>query len=922
MFKDIKISHKLIIIVMIPIIGLVYFTIASTLEKQNIVDNMNLLQALSELAVKSSSLVHELQKERGISAGFIGSQGTKFSHRLRMQRPKTDYAIKKLDRFITNFNFKPFNYEIKDDLDSVFARLKLIETKRNLINELNISLEEELQYYSQIIISLLTEINELSKITTKSELYNMLVAYVNILQVKEKAGIERATLNNVFIQGHFAPGVYRKSILLAGVQDNYIKHFLFFATPHQRKIYHNIVQGDFVNEVERIRKIAFKKASKFRILANLHAHLGYNGLIHQLSNYILWGETKYIDVFYQKYENAYMILNIYKNLPYISSHDLKNIEIIENTFDTYNQYLTKAIKLKKQQKTVDEIDAIIKIDDADAIQALNNLLNDGYLEIEPTYWWKMATGKINLFKAIEDQISYDLKASAQALKKEAQNTFIFYLIITGITIILTLFLSYISIRSITKPLKTLVNVANQISSGNRNINIQVHSKDETGELSSAMSHMLTSINRSEDMLKKTNQAYARFMPNEILQLLNKDNIIDTQLGNHLEMNMTVLFSDIRAFTALSEKMSPQENFNFMNAYLKAMGPIIREHNGLIDKYIGDAIMALFINTDDALKAAIAMLNKLSEFNQTLQRQNLPSINIGIGLNTGQLMLGIIGEQNRLQGTVISDAVNVAARIESLTKIYQESLIIGENTFINLTEQAQYAIRFLDNIKVKGRTERINIFAVFNADPKPIREGKFATLNTFEEAVQSYQLQKFNQVKKLMQICLHQNPHDTLPELYLQRCQNFLAVKESEFWEEIASIIECTSELSIGNSFIDKQHKELRLRLKNLVMSIGSGETEEELNEMINFLEHYASSHFKTEEKYMKQYHYPNYAIHKTQHREFIEHLNKIKTDYKRAGGHLSLVLQIQQNIIYWLTHHITQLDKKLVLFLNDRENLS
>ena len=918
MFKDIKISHKLTIIVMIPIIGLVYFTIASTLEKLDIVNDMNLLQTLSEFAVKSSSLLHELQNERGISAGFIGSKGTKFSYRFKMQSSKTDHAIKVLKDFVTHFNFKLFDQKFKDNLKNILIEIDKIETKRNLINELNISLEEQLLYYTHIIDSLLREINELSKITTNAELYNMLVAYVNILQAKEKAGIERATLNNVFSQGHFAPGIYRKSILLVGAQDNYIKNFLFFATARQRKIYHYTVQGDFVNEVKRLRKIAFKKASKSRLLSNLHAYLGYNGLFNQLSNYILWGEPKYIDAFYQKYQSAYMILNIYKNLPYISPLDLKNIESIENTFNTYKRYLTTAIDLKKQQKTVDEIDAIIKIDDAAAIQALNKLLSDGNLKIEATYWWRIATGKINLFKAVEDQISYDLKALAQTLKKEAQSIFIFYLIITGITIILTLFLSYFSIRSITKPLKDLVNVANQISSGNRNIDIQVYSKDETGELSSAMSHMLTSINRSEDLLKKTNQAYARFMPNEFLQLLNKDHIIDIRLGNHLEMKMTVLFSDIRAFTALSEKMSPQENFNFMNAYLRKMGPIIREHNGFIDKYIGDAIMALFINADDALKAAIAMLNKLFEFNQDRQRQNLPTIKIGIGLNTGQIMLGIIGEQNRLQGTVISDAVNVAARIESLTKIYKEPLIIGENTFTNLTEPAQYAIRFLDNIKVKGRIERINIFAVFNADPKPIREGKLATLLTFEEAVQSYQLQKFNQTKKLMQACLHQNPHDIVPEIYFQRCQNFLEVKQNEFWEESSLIIESTLELPAANLFIDKQHQELLFRLKNLVMSIGSGQTEEELNEMICFLDHYASTHFEAEEKYMKQYHYPNYVIHKSQHKEFIAQLNKIKMDYKKNGGHLSLVLQIQQNIIHWLTHHIAQLDKELVLFLNDK----
>jgi len=109
------------------------------------------------------------------------------------------------------------------------------------------------------------------------------------------------------------------------------------------------------------------------------------------------------------------------------------------------------------------------------------------------------------------------------------------------------------------------------------------------------------------------------VPNECLQLLDKADILEVQLSNHVEMNMTILFSDIRSFTALSEKMSPEENFNFINAYLNEMGPIISTHQGIIDKYIGDAIMALFINADDALNAAIAMLHKLEEFNKTLTK---------------------------------------------------------------------------------------------------------------------------------------------------------------------------------------------------------------------------------------------------------------------------------------------------------------
>jgi len=911
MLKNLKISYKLAFMVAIPILGLIYFTIDSTLEKRQIVTQMNLLQELSEFTVKSSSLIHELQNERGRSAGFLGSQGSKFSEELQAQRIKTDQAAAELDSFVKHFNFKPFGTGIKETLTIIFAELNAIETKRQLVNELNISAEEQIQYYTTLVESLLVGINHFSKVITDADLSNRVVAYVNLLQAKEKAGIERATLSNAFSMGHFAPGTYKKFILLIGAQDIHTKNFLFFATPSQKQLY-KWQKNAYMEEVEKIRTSTLKKAVKFQVMAELRTHIGYGGLIYQLNNYILWGEPKYIDAFHQQYQSASMILELYKNLPYISESEIKELSIIENIFKTYEQYLATAIDLKNQQKTAEEIEAIIEIDDAPVIKALNNLLDGSRLKVEPTYWWKIATGRINRLKTIEDQIASDLKDSAQALKDEAQSIFIFYFILTGGTILLTLVLSIFLARGITKPLKTLVKVANQISSGDRNIKIEVSSKDETGQLSSAMTLMLYSINRSETLLKETNQAYARFVPDEFLRLLKKNSITDIKRGHHVEMNMTILFSDIRSFTALSEKMSPQDNFTFINTYLEQMGPIIRQHNGMIDKYIGDAIMALFIKANDAVDAAIAMLNKLSDFNQA---QINKEIEIGIGLNTGKLMLGIIGEQNRVQCTVISDAVNLASRLEDATKIYKGALIISQNTLDCLKNPSQYALRFLDNIKVKGRFERVNIFEVFDSDPLIVREGKLVSLTTFEEAVHLYQQQKFKRALKLMQSCVVLNPQDAPAEIYIQRCQNFLKINHSENWEELAKKVEWTSELLSNEPIIDEHHKELFVRVKNLIMSIGSGKTEEEVYEMIHFLEDYIVTHFELEEMYMAQYHYPDYGIHKEEHTQFMENVWKIKQDYKTKGGSLYLALQIQQEIVDWLTVHIGKDDKKLAHFL-------
>ena len=220
----------------------------------------------------------------------------------------------------------------------------------------------------------------------------------------------------------------------------------------------------------------------------------------------------------------------------------------------------------------------------------------------------------------------------------------------------------------------------------------------------------------QERLYLLNQAYERFVPHQFLELLGKKSIVDINLGDQIEREMTILFSDIRGFTSISEKMTPQDNFDFINTYVGQMEPIIHQHKGIIDKYIGDAIMALFpYGADDAVNSAIAMLKKLGRYNQILQTAGLPAIKIGIGIHTGTMMLGTIGGQNRMDSTVISDAVNIASRLEDLTKTYGTPLLISEATYLKLSDTLKPNTRLLACERVKGKSKYINIFEVFSTD---------------------------------------------------------------------------------------------------------------------------------------------------------------------------------------------------------------
>ncbi|MBE9118102.1 response regulator [Lusitaniella coriacea LEGE 07157] len=272
-------------------------------------------------------------------------------------------------------------------------------------------------------------------------------------------------------------------------------------------------------------------------------------------------------------------------------------------------------------------------------------------------------------------------------------------------------------------------------------------------------------------LRQLNQSFSRFVPRQFLQCLNKESILEIELGDNVHQEMSVLFADIRNFTSFSEKMSPEDNFRFINGYLLRMEPAILENQGFIDKYIGDAIMALFRDrADDAVQAGISMLQRLKTYNQERRAAKRLPLQIGIGINTGNLMLGTVGGHNRMDSTVISDAVNLASRLERLTKFYGVSLLISYHTLSRLQEPTRYALRLIDQVSVKGKMKRVSVFEIFDADSPELRSAKLATKPLFEQALIQYYLGHFKSAQDLFQECLGLNPADRVATIYLRRCQ--------------------------------------------------------------------------------------------------------------------------------------------------------
>ncbi|TGL57866.1 adenylate/guanylate cyclase domain-containing response regulator [Leptospira ognonensis] len=221
------------------------------------------------------------------------------------------------------------------------------------------------------------------------------------------------------------------------------------------------------------------------------------------------------------------------------------------------------------------------------------------------------------------------------------------------------------------------------------------------------------IKKQTESLRANAETFYKFVPIQFLEQLgvSKSDYANVKLGTSIEKTMTVMFSDIRSFTTLCEMIETEYIFSFLNDYLSHMSPVISLHQGFIDSYIGDSIMALFPSADDALNAALDMLTVLKVYNRERMESGNVALGIGIGINTGKMILGTIGERNRFQTTVIGDTVNVAARIEALTKDFRTNLLISGSTKDALTSSERFRLKELDKIEVRGRTEQTSIYEV-------------------------------------------------------------------------------------------------------------------------------------------------------------------------------------------------------------------
>ncbi len=367
------------------------------------------------------------------------------------------------------------------------------------------------------------------------------------------------------------------------------------------------------------------------------------------------------------------------------------------------------------------------------------------------------------------ELVFSTKENVRYLKSLARVKF------TTTVIILMLMVAIIVIISdwIATPINRITKGVGIIAQGNLDHQLEVDSfAEEVKDLKIGITSMVAGIKKNLDHISSLNTAFERFVPKDFLQHMGKKSILEVSLGDSKGIRMAVLFSDLRSFTALSEKLTPDENFRFLNRYMKCMAPAIQRNHGFIDKYIGDAMMALFAgNTIDALNAALEMDTKLKELNDELIAEGVQPISMGVGIHCGDLILGTVGEEHRMETTVISDTVNTASRLEGMTKMYGINLIISQQVYESLAENDRVMMRKIDRVIAKGKSEPTDIYEVFASNPEEVKNLKVQSRVQFEQGIILYYNDEVEKSLALFKDIFAQNSEDHVAKMWVGQCES-------------------------------------------------------------------------------------------------------------------------------------------------------
>lgn len=603
MFKKISIKNKIILLMIIPILSILLLSGKIITSDSNKIEQYNNLEMGVILTTKVSSLVHETQKERGATAGFIGSKGKKFKDTLSRQRKLTNEKAKALREFLSSNDTSVISEGLKNKLNISLKELEKISKIRQSVSSFSISGKDAIAYYTKMNGLFLSIAAEVSKISSSPTITNQLVAYSNFLLSKERAGIERAVGANTLAKDGFGPGMRTKFNDLIAAQNSFMSGFLQYASPNATSFYKKTLVGNDINEVNRIRNILLNSSKKHEIVDDMKNAVGYGGLIHNFKNYVIRGTSKYEDRVKNQYTQLLENIENYKNIGNISSEESALLNNIEKVFAQYNSGVLKVTKSLNEGLIVKKLDKIVKVNDGPAVNALDKLGNSLFAD-ESEYWFKKITGKINLLKKIDDYLASELIENINAEYSSAKSQYNFVMVLVIITLIVVSLLSYVIIKTIIQSLiefkEGLLSFFKYVNKESSDItHLDDSNRGEIGEMAKAVNQNIDKvkigIDEERSVIDKTIKVLRDFEQGDLSQrinistsneALNELTTLLDQMATNLELNIDNVLNVLEDYSTYNYTSKIDDNE--LKAHLKKLSSGVNN--------LGDAISQMLVDS--------------------------------------------------------------------------------------------------------------------------------------------------------------------------------------------------------------------------------------------------------------------------------------------------------------------------------------
>ena len=497
--NNLSIRYKLILFLIIPVLTILYFSLSGIYLKFEQQQEGKKLLEFIQISYHIDNVIHELQKERGISAGFVESGGQLFREELRIQRQLMDEKLEFIRLSLLAADQK-IDYS---GFPNVLARIKLNRKKLNIIRKNVNSMKQSdfFEGYSNLITAGLDIIRHLQVVTSDAVIANQSDAYTNLLMLQERSGQERGLLNGVFTSGKLDA---RRFKLFAGYvsdQEALLKKFYTVASKKQQALLHEKMKSTEIGDVEKLRTAVIYKATRNDRLNSILAFIGYGGLIHNFKNYVIRGDQRYENKFNAIYKTAIKTINEYQDLPGMSKKEIDSLNIIKITFGKYKSLLENTRRLRNIGKNITEIDSVVKVDDRPALEAIN-YLHKTVTGLDTSKWWKNASVRIELIREVSNSVRGDIVDLAQQNLSSSTRTLYLYLVLTITSLMISFVLGYRLIRYL---IGSIINIATHMGKmqeqGEFDKLLSVSGSDEINKVTEAFNNLIIERGKFDEQLK-------------------------------------------------------------------------------------------------------------------------------------------------------------------------------------------------------------------------------------------------------------------------------------------------------------------------------------------------------------------------------------------------------------------------------------